>query len=67
MDPDVLQKIAQAPELPVLKPGFITGFKIKMWQEIYPTIVASDNEGSKVCGRVWHVPEVGAGPKAGRI
>ncbi|KAI8635132.1 hypothetical protein F5Y19DRAFT_621 [Xylariaceae sp. FL1651] len=41
MDPDVLQRITCCPTKPVMRPGWISGFKPKMWST-YPTLIPLD-------------------------
>jgi gamma-glutamylcyclotransferase (GGCT)/AIG2-like uncharacterized protein YtfP len=53
MDPEVLQAVLGLSRPPEMEPGYITGFKIKLWG-IYPTLVP-DTDGSgegKVDGMV---------------
>ncbi|KAI1177559.1 hypothetical protein F4777DRAFT_197603 [Nemania sp. FL0916] len=42
MDPDILQDVTECPTKPVLQPGWITGFKPKMWS-IFPTLLPPDD------------------------
>ncbi|KAI0424922.1 hypothetical protein F5Y09DRAFT_122788 [Xylaria sp. FL1042] len=46
MDADVLQHITRYPTKPVLRQGWITGFKRKMWGDSYPTLIPLDNSSS---------------------
>ncbi|KAI1749361.1 hypothetical protein F4782DRAFT_533480 [Xylaria castorea] len=48
MDSDVLQRITRCPTKPVLRPGWITGFKLKMWGGLFPTPIPLDELSKKV-------------------
>ncbi|KAI1368548.1 hypothetical protein F5Y08DRAFT_246148 [Xylaria arbuscula] len=39
MDAEVLQHVTQCPTKPVLRPGSITGFELKMWAGSFPTLI----------------------------
>ncbi|KAI0468630.1 hypothetical protein F4859DRAFT_516794 [Xylaria cf. heliscus] len=50
MDADVLQHITRCPNKPVLRPGWITGFKLKMWGGTFPTLLPPATETSAYRG-----------------
>jgi gamma-glutamylcyclotransferase (GGCT)/AIG2-like uncharacterized protein YtfP len=55
MDPEVLQAILNLPDLPIMQPATISGYRIKMWS-IYPTLVpSSSSEGGSVKGMLWEM------------
>jgi hypothetical protein len=56
MDPEVLQTVLNLPQLPVVQEGYITGFRIKLWG-IYPTLVPSMDDSSRIYGRFWNVTQ----------
>ncbi|KAI3329348.1 hypothetical protein HD806DRAFT_530740 [Xylariaceae sp. AK1471] len=48
MDPEVLQRITRCPSKPTTRPGWITGFKPKMWYT-FPTLIPFDELGQDQC------------------
>ncbi|KAK8112463.1 hypothetical protein PG984_012989 [Apiospora sp. TS-2023a] len=57
MDPEVYQTVTKSAEAPMMRKGWITGFRMKMWG-IYPTLVP------RVPGSGAGSPEAKANPEA---
>ena len=45
MDPAVLMVVAFLQELPALRDAYIDGYRLKMWNGIYPTLLPTDGTG----------------------
>jgi gamma-glutamylcyclotransferase (GGCT)/AIG2-like uncharacterized protein YtfP len=56
LDPEVLQTVLRLPDLPIMKPATIRGFRMKMWG-IYPTILPTASKNESVKGMVWEVTD----------
>lgn len=54
-DPDLLMSVAHLKEKPELQDGWIDGYTMKLWQDLYPVVLPSDDNGpqSRIYGKIW--------------
>lgn len=53
MDPAVLMSVAMLDKLPELAEASIEGFEMKVWSDIYPTLVPQEAGGNRIKGKAW--------------
>lgn len=52
MDPAVLMSVAMLEKLPELEDAWVEGLEMKMWNDLYPTLIPDDSAGTRISSKV---------------